>query len=430
MGFTAIFPFKEGGEMIDMAIERQRDLRYDWLVWGLTFIVIALGFVWRGSATIVACLLSLIGIALSFRKNYFKICWDLYRPWIFAMSILGLAIICRELISGDPRFRFADSASRTMLAIPLFVAMCHSARFDLKSARWIFAAAVFLMLIFGYWNMTHGGDLRIATAFTNTIPYSAFCLLFGTIFFLYSYSLGGWNRVASIVVIATTYLVLYFSESRGVWAAGVVAALFLFTTVFGFNWKSCAGILLLVFALLVLSYFCSAIVKYRIDLAVSEYHAFFVGKKDGSVSMRMDMALASWHIFKMHPIFGVGRDLPPVMHALYEQGFVGLPVADAADTHGELFFNAASLGSVGLLAYVIFYVGGSYPYWKAAVSGEPELVKIGKIGLVCNVIFFIVGYTHITLGLVMYASVYATVQAVLLSTLYKLQYGKASQVSA
>lgn len=132
----------------------------------------------------------------------------------------------------------------------------------------------------------------------------------------------------------------------------------------------------------------------------------------------------------MHPIFGVGRDLPPVMHALYEQGFVGLPVADAADTHGELFFNAASLGSVGLLAYVIFYVGGSYPYWKAAVSGEPELVKIGKIGLVCNVIFFIVGYTHITLGLVMYASVYATVQAVLLSTLYKLQYGKASQVSA
>ena len=394
---------------------------YDIAAFGLVFLILSCGFVWRGAPASAAVVLALIGIGLAFKHNYFKTCLKLYWPWVLAMCAIGLAIVTRQLVDLDFRMRFADSATRLMIAIPIFAALCHSNLAHFKTARWALFAAVFLMLIFGYHHAVVADDPRIRTEFTNTIPYSAFCLLFGVSFFIYSYRLGGWNRVAAVVAVLVSYLVLYLSQSRGVWVAGAVVSLFLLSSVFGFSWKKLFSFLLVLVVLLLSVYFFSEVIRDRVMLAFSEGQQFFMGQRHGSIGERLDMALASYYIFKTHPLFGVGRDVSPFLHMLHQQGLIVGGVVNAADTHGELFFNAASLGLVGLFCYIAFYIGGSYPYWKAIFSRNPEAVVLGKIGLACNVIFFIVGFTHITLGLVMYASIYATFQGLLLSSLYKQQ---------
>ncbi|OHX12672.1 hypothetical protein BI347_03500 [Chromobacterium sphagni] len=343
------------------------------------------------------------------------------------MCAIGLAIVTRQLVDLDFRMRFADSATRLMIAIPIFVALIHTNFVNFKTMRWALFAAIFLMLIFGYYHAVVAGDPRIRTEFTNTIPYSAFCLIFGVAFFICSYRLGGWDRVAAIIAIFGSYLALYLSQSRGVWVAGAVVSLFLLSSVFGFSRKKFFIFLFVLIAALVSAYFFSEVIRDRVVMAVSECHQFFMGQRHGSIGERLDMALVSYYIFKAYPLFGVGRDISPVLHMLHEQGLVIASVVNATDTHGELFFNAASLGVVGLLCYCAFYIGGSYPFWKAAFSQEPEAVALGKVGLASSMILFIVGFTHITLGLVMYASIYATFQGLLLSSLYKLQQMKASR---
>ena len=72
--------------------------------------------------------------------------------------------------------------------------------------------------------------------------------------------------------------------------------------------------------------------------------------------MRMQLALASYYIFIENPLFGVGRNLLPALHELYINGYITQSVSNSADTHGELFYNAASLGIVGIIYYIIFYI--------------------------------------------------------------------------
>jgi len=92
-----------------------------------------------------------------------------------------------------------------------------------------------------------------------------------------------------------------------------------------------------------------------------------------------------------------------------------------ADTHGEIFYNMASLGVLGIFATVWFYVGTTLPFWRARRSDDSRVAQIGRMGVACNAVFVVTGFTHITLGLAMYASIYAATQAILLAWLYQLQ---------
>jgi len=60
------------------------------------------------------------------------------------------------------------------------------------------------------------------------------------------------------------------------------------------------------------------------------------------------MVFSSWYIFLDHPWFGVGRNILPAMSDLFAKGVITASVAEMADTHGEIFYNMASL------AYSVF----------------------------------------------------------------------------
>ncbi|UTH75283.1 O-antigen ligase [Chromobacterium sp. IIBBL 290-4] len=398
-----------------------KDQIYDLLVGLLLFFILAMGFVWRGSAPAASLLLALLGFGTLFvGRNYFKPCWDLYKPWVIGMSALGLAILVRLLIDLNPRTSYADSATRLMVAIPVFAAICCSRRLSFHNIRWMLPVAVLSMLLFGISGAEQVGDDRIHTAFTNTIPFAAFCLLFAVSFFIYSFGRSRLDSLFSVMVALVAVTVIYLSQARGVWIATLAVLAYVIFSHLGFSWKKLCLMVVAIPVILIAVYHQSPMVQYRVHKATAEYSEYFAGKKDGSVSMRMDMASASYHIYTEHPVFGVGRDIVPTMQDLYHRGIVGKAVSDAVDTHAELFYNAASLGTVGLLVYVMFYFGVTLPYVRALKSSLPDIVKIGRAGVAGSIVFFFVGFTHITLGLVMYASIYAVFQAVLLASLYKL----------
>lgn len=389
------------------------------LAWILC-LLLAFGFTVRGSSTSILLLLSFISfgslLVLPKVRNGYLVCWGTNRMWIIVMCMLAVLILVRELVSPLVQLKHVDASSRLMLAIPLFALIYSIGGVDLNKIRWGFFFGVLGMFFSGLYNYHQTGDIRLHSAFTNTIPFGAFCFVFALIFSIWSYGKSKFYSLASIFIFILSLMVVFLSQSRGVWVGCIVASIFLLFVDRALTlWKTMLFVFLGV-TLIVVAYLNIEIFQARVDITISEFNGYFIGKRDGSVDMRMDMAWASFYILKLYPIFGVGRDLVPMMSAMHQNGLIDANISDAADLHGELFYNIASLGVFGLVYFILFYWFTTYPYFVLCRFKSGDLRRIGLIGCSISIVFFFTGFTHITFGLAMYASIYAVIQAVLLSS--------------
>jgi O-antigen ligase len=350
-------------------------------------VIFCLGFVVKSSATSVALALSMVVLFElrdpKVRELWFAL-WRTHKPWIGGLIVLPLLIAVRELFVEVPHARYLDSASRQILAIPLFMLAAQLPVAMIAKIRWAWLAAPVLMLAAGMLF----ADQRIRTEFTNTIPFSAFALMFGVLIWIASEDLSPRLRALCWSGVVSAAVIVFLSASRGVWLA-VPFAVFMGLKVRSGQEIRKFFLVMGVFILLaILFYFVSPWVKWRIDASVSNYLDFLSGDKGSdSIGMRLQMAWSSWHIFLDNPWFGVGRNIIPVMSELYDKGLITASVREMADTHGEIFYNMASLGVFGIVATVWFYVGVSIPFWRARRSGDNRVARIGRMGLSCNAIF-------------------------------------------
>lgn len=385
--------------------------------------VAVLAFVVRGSATSITLLLSL-GALWQLRharvRQLAVACWQNYKSWIIALCALPVLIAVRELFVATPRPSYIDSASRQMLAIPLFLLAAQLPLEKIAKIRWAWLIAPVAMLFFGLVFGNPAADPRIHTEFTNTIPFSAFALMFGALLWISSEDLRPHLRALCWIGVLASAVIVYLSASRGVWLAVPLAIFFGLRNRPDASAKQTFYILAALALAAVAAYLISPAIRDRVTYSILDFTAFLNGNKDfSSIGMRLQMAIASWHILTEHPLFGVGRNILPALADLHARHLITDSVAEAVDTHGELFFNIASLGIPGLLATVWFYVGGTLPFWRARKSGDEKTARIGRMGVSCNAVFLMAGFTHITLGLAMYASTYAATQAILLAWLFK-----------
>ena len=82
----------------------------------------------------------------------------------------------------------------------------------------------------------------------------------------------------------------------------------------------------------------------------------------------------------------------------------------------SFFFRIATMGMVGAAAHFLFYVSGFLFYFRMAGSKIRNKNEVGKVGLVVYVVFFVAGLTNVNLSLAMYVSVFALINAALLSS--------------
>jgi len=402
---------------IDQAVHRPR---HGLVMLGFSAVA-SLGFVLKSSATSITLALAIIAL-LELRHSKARETlgrlWASYQHWMIALMILPVMIAVRELFVEYPRAKYIDSASRQILAIPLLLLAAQLPLSVIAKIRWAWLAALTLMLAAGL----VFADERIRTEFTNTIPFSAFALMFGVLLWIASEDQSSGTRLLCWLGVAVAAVIVFLSASRGVWFA-VPVAIFLGLKVRpGHEMRKLALVAMISIVVAIAFYFLSPWFKGRIDASVTNFFAFLSGDKGSdSIGQRLQMVFSSWYIFLDHPWFGVGRNILPAMSDLFAKGVITASVAEMADTHGEIFYNMASLGVLGIFATVWFYVGTTLPFWRARRSDDSRVAQIGRMGVACNAVFVVTGFTHITLGLAMYASIYAATQAILLAWLYQLQ---------
>ncbi|MCG9101030.1 O-antigen ligase family protein [Laribacter hongkongensis] len=331
------------------------------------------------------------------------------------MLALAVAITIREIASPTIQLRYADAAYRLFLAPFLLALIFESKAGDIKIIKWSWLTAVILMAASGYFNYITTQDIRLHSAFTNTIPYSAFCAVFAILFVTTNQS----GKLISAACLILASAVIFYSQSRGVWTGVILATTFLILNTYNISGKKIFSTIALI---AILAYATSDLFSSRADITIQQAMDFFNGNREGSVGMRMQLALASYYIFIENPIFGAGRNLLPALHDLYVNGYITQSVSDAADTHGELFYNAASLGIVGVIYYLIFYIFTTVPFIQAMKQKATR--QVGMAGVAISIVFFFTGFTHITFGLSMYASIYASIQVVLLTAILNAKYPK------
>ncbi len=384
-------------------------------------IIFSLGFSVQRSSTSLYLLLSALALILTITKKTFrntlKSCWKTFPGWIIAMLTLAIAITIQEIASATLQLKYADAAYRLFLA-PLVLALIYESKAgNIKTIKWSWLAAVIFMAISGYVNYLATQDLRLHSSFTNTIPYSAFCAVFAILFITTNQQ----NRLISVICFILVAVVIFYSQSRGVWTGVALASIFLILN----TYKISARKIFFTTTLAVIAiYYASDLFASRANITIQQISDFFNGNREGSVGMRMQLALASYYIFIENPLFGVGRNLLPALHELYINGYITQSVSNSADTHGELFYNAASLGIVGIIYYIIFYIFTTIPFVQAMKQEATR--QIGMAGVAISIVFFFTGFTHITFGLSMYASIYACIQVVLLTNILDAKHPKKS----
>ncbi|MCL6264422.1 O-antigen ligase family protein [Craterilacuibacter sp. RT1T] len=394
----------------------------------VVFFVLAFGFSVRKSATALPMILVIFSfILLCIRQDYREFVSNFVRKqWklSFALASLSLFIVARELLQMSPDFKYADAASRFLFFIPICTLLIYF-RISIEKVRWGFFCGVVFMFFSGFAHvyLIGGFDsgsnygVRPSSYFTNTIPFSAFCLALAISFVVWSVGRSRLDNFCSFIVILLTALVLFFSQSRGVWI-GLSFSIFSIVLIFSKNRKrDISAVFLFSCLLFCLLYYFSEMFATRINMAAGEVIDFLNGKKDGSVSMRLDMAMASFYIFQENTLFGVGRNVVPALQDLYHRGLIGAAISDAADTHGELFYNAASLGVFGFFSWVVFYCATVKDFVLAALGESADVKRIGVTGVSLMILFFFVGFTHITFGLSMYASYFIVLFSVLFASL-------------
>ena len=381
--------------------------------------IFSLGFSVQRSSTSLYLILSALALILITTKKTFrntlKLCWKTFPGWTIAMLALAIAITIREIASPAIQLRYADAAYRLFLAPFLLALIYKSKAGDIKIIKWSWLTAVILMATSGYFNYITTQDIRLHSAFTNTIPYSAFCAVFAILFVTTNQS----GKLISAACLIPASAVIFYSQSRGVWIGVILATIFLALNTYNISAKKIFSTIALV---AILAYATSDLFSSRADITIQQTMDFFNGNREGSVGMRMQLALASFYIFIENPIFGAGRNLLPALHDLYVNGYITQSVSDAADTHGELFYNAASLGIVGVIYYLIFYIFTTVPFIQAMKQEATR--QVGMAGVAISIVFFFTGFTHITFGLSMYASIYASIQVVLLTAILNAKYPK------
>lgn len=400
----------------------------DLACFALIFSVFPLAFVIRGSTSRLVALLALIPIVGLFSKTIrrsFVYCWKTYKTWILALCIFPLVILLREGLDPAIKTINVDGVSRFILAIPLFV-LVSQLKIDLiRKVKWSWLCAVVVMLSAGLLFMYWTGETRIRTYYVNTLPFSVFALVFGTLLLISCRDGSGWEKGLSWAGFLCSLVIVFLSQGRGTWLAVPFAFYFYLADARTPARKRAFWPLMGILAVLaVLSYFTSHTISSRIDGIFHDINCYFNGMPDTSVGYRLDMYKASLYLFADSPFLGAGRDIHDALLGLYHRGVIAQGTTVFGDTHSEFFYTMASLGGAGIIAFVIFYLFGTRPFWRVRKDPDPEIAKVGQMGTSVNAIFLVAGLTNVTLNLVMYVSLYALIQALLLAWLDKLRNGE------
>jgi O-antigen ligase len=380
----------------------------------------------RGSMGILFGVMLIISSVHLFRiRNTLSIPhWDNYSiAFALAMASPVVAIFLSQAYHGKFDSPPYDSASRFLLAIPIFLALRQTNIRAIKVLQYgiPLGALVGFIVLKQHPFIWDTGRHTTSEAF-NLVHFSNTALILG---FLSLFSIN-WERKDHPFVLALKlsgfmagmYMSIQSGE-RGGWVAMPLLLLLWIATHSKKNLWLKFGIAIPVLAGTVwLSYSLLAGVHSRIDSIFSDITQYAHGNKDTSIGMRFQLYLAAIDLFTEHPIFGIGPDgfrqaMPDLTANGMITSYAGL--MGTAEIHNEILLKCAETGLFGLLSILSVYMVPIFIFWRSTKSTESS-IRIASFMGICLVIgFFIFGLTVEIFNLKMTATFFAFTLAVLMA---------------
>lgn len=320
---------------------------------------------------------------LSVLKTYWQI--------NLAMAAMLIAVLLHQL--GHDEFAFKPIEKTLQLAIfplMLWTLLFLSGR-DLRMLQWALISGGTLSSAVLYWT-TQGGSIRLGVISNPLVPFSNLNLLIG---FMALLSIG-WNDRTEKGIIALKTLTAcaclyasYYSGTRGGW---IVAPFFIVIAVALKNGISNRHKVLTSFVAMIGIASAMAFLPYtksRIELAYSEIKNYTTQHSvETSVGIRFQLWEASWEVFRLNPVFGIGT-------AQYVQKVKSLGAKDTITlhAHNDILYALATLGIFGAIAILALYLVPCLWFIKLARGPDKEQRATAEIGLAVCFGFFVFGMT-------------------------------------
>jgi O-antigen ligase len=206
-----------------------------------------------------------------------------------------------------------------------------------------------------------------AHGYMAAIPFGNFALLFGLIGSSYIFLVDNLKvRKNTFLFLSLLILSLWVSLASGTRGGWIVYPFLIF--IFSFNFKFIKNLyrvlmICLVFMMILIAYFTSSYVKSKIDIAYEEINLFIKNQNNtevflGSFGTRMEMWRYGLKSFSENPIFGKGfvrfdRELSNDV----ANKKVNSELLHHGHLHNDIINTMAKQGAVGLIIYVIFFIG-------------------------------------------------------------------------
>lgn len=379
----------------------------------------------RNGMSTCLVLLALISIAY-----FLQVDWSstppLRRADIFfcvSMASLIVATIFSELYHGDIELKTLDSASRFLLAAPIYLM--------LRTTRLTYPRA----LEFGFPLGALVGFLTsillppppvqlIGTYFLDAPMFGGAMLTLGFL----SLSTIRWthrdNRPLLALKIFGFVLGLYCairSGERGIWIAiPVLAVIWMVYFVPPKKWRLFTAATAI--ALAIAAYWLIPNVQTRIAATQWEIGQIAKGNFNTSAGQRLQIWNAAIQIISRNPIAGIGPvESSGAIRKLGAEGWftAGALKSALAQTHNEILAHAMKLGVFGLIAILSIYFVPIAIFARNLRAADRIKRRAGVMGMLFATAYFIFGLSVETFNLKMLASYYAvTISALLAITLH------------
>ncbi|CAB3780859.1 hypothetical protein LMG28614_01104 [Paraburkholderia ultramafica] len=345
-----------------------------------------------------------------------------HRLFVLGLIAMPAAILFQIAVFRSSTFPALDPFLRLALVVPSFFYLGSLACRQLRLVQWGFVAGALgagTWAIYAHFHPAVWVDPnRLGNSFINPIPFGDTALLLGFLSIV-SITRGKPARILEVAIKIAAFLLggyaSYLSGSRGGWIA---VPLLVWTTVGGRHWlagrraRITLGCAIVVFLVALGS---TSIVRERVDAVVSDVTELQQGNIDTSVGLRLELWRASALLYLRQPAFGVGRGrLDEALNELAQRAEAPRSIVNSG-AHSDFFSTLSQMGTVGVAALLLLYVGTFTPFWRNRLSADGEIATASYLGLAVVGSTIIFGLTIDALTLVMSAAFFALNVATLLA---------------
>jgi O-antigen ligase len=353
---------------------------------------------WIGWLLLLQSFMALI-LTLKSKETLRNFCVNKWSVLVFITFSLPLvAILNSQFLNNSWEWRYYDSPSRFLFAIPLIIYIWQSKIKLQPLLEFTFPLTLIVTFIALPFlpKLGYGADPnRLATYFVDPLTFGRISLTFGLVSIAFV-NFKNKPLISNLVLLIGFFLGLYLSVqsgSRTGWLAAPIVLIFIFAMYAPFKNKLvslCIALMICIIGTFTI-YKLSPTVHQRVSLAIHEVSSYQLNQlnQDNSVGMRISFIRMGLYFFSERPLSGWGdksfkEKLNDPKISYFSSNFTR-EFAFNAGFHNEFITNMVRSGILGLLSSLLLFVTPLIIFCKLLTFNR-QLAIAGVTYVVCELI--------------------------------------------